>query len=80
MEKFRDNAKLWHYYPYLAFPKQDTDIRGNRLEYPSNWYIYQVHTGSYLLDNRSNQIRHNKLANESIILKKWEGIPKYTKL
>lgn len=78
MNKFLDNAKEWHYYPIILFPKKEK--AGKSLNYPANWYIYFLHGNSYLLDNKGKQLRYDKLVKESEILKNWDKKPKYTKI
>ena len=69
MNKFIKNAKQWNMKPILLYPKMNKE--GNYLNYPNNWYVYEVNNGSYMLNNSNHQLRYSKLIKESIFLENW---------
>ena len=73
MNKFIKSAKEWGFKPVIFFPKINKE--GNYLNYPNNWFAYDVNNNSYLLDSRGKQLRYGKLIKKSVFLKNWA---KYT--
>ena len=69
MINFMKNAKQWNMKPIILFPKSKKD--GNFLNYPNNWFVYELKNDSYLLKNRSHQLGYSKIILKSKILKNW---------
>jgi hypothetical protein len=67
--KMIKNAKTWGFKPCLLFPKINKE--GNYLNFPNNWFVYEINNNSYLLDNKGHRLRYNKLQLKSKILKNW---------